>query len=250
LESLVSDPFPFYSKANFSVARILKTSDGCESWQPIFIPFAGGLQCASFANSTHGWAVGDRGTILHTIDAGCTWQKQECPVSGRIWWIQSTDVNTAYAFISEVPFSEDVIRKKATEIWKSNGEREGYANTDWLEAERQLGTLSLILQTNDSGATWETFVPQSDLSPYQPGSIFFADDQRGARPNGYNMEFTVDGGKTWSKAIDNSSHNMFFDLCFIDSVGFAAAGNYSGTTTLVRSDDGGATWNLVSQPNT
>lgn len=232
----------------FSVASILKTADSGQSWQPIFIPLAGGLHCAAFANSTHGWAVGDRATILHTTDAGSTWQKQECPVRGNIWWIESSDENTAQAFISEVPFHDDVIRKKAIEIWKSGGERQGYEHDDWIEAERQLGTSSLILQTHDSGKTWETIVPQSDLSPYQPGSVFFADDRRGARPRGYDIEFTVEGGKTWSKAIEyNVSHNMFIDLCFVNSIGYAIAGNYSGTFTLVRSDDGGQSWDHVSQ---
>jgi photosystem II stability/assembly factor-like uncharacterized protein len=236
------DPNPY-----FSVASILKTVDGGESWQPIYIPFAGRLNCAAFADVSVGWAVGERATILHTNNGGNTWQKQKCPVRGNIWWIECDDEYSAHAFISEVPFSDDVIRNKAEEIWKSNGKRKGYENEDWIEAERQLGTSSLILQTNDSGNTWKTIVPPNDLSPYQPGSIFFADQLRGARPNGYYLEFTIDGGRMWSKAIDNSSHNMFSDLCFIDSIGFAIAGNYSGTFTLIRSDDGGASWNHIFQ---
>src|SRR3954470_7579627 len=39
------------------------------------------LNSLSFTNPSTGWAVGDRGVIWHTEDAGATWGQQVSPVS-------------------------------------------------------------------------------------------------------------------------------------------------------------------------
>src|SRR6476660_7603126 len=39
------------------------------------------LNSLSFVNQSIGWAVGDRGVIWHTEDAGATWREQSSPVS-------------------------------------------------------------------------------------------------------------------------------------------------------------------------
>src|SRR5215213_8740362 len=42
------------------------------------------LNAVSFINQTSGWAVGDRGVIWHTEDAGTTWRQQQSPVSSAL----------------------------------------------------------------------------------------------------------------------------------------------------------------------
>lgn len=60
--------------------RILKSEDFGQSWTshatPTYLP----LHKLHFASATHGWAVGAKGTILATKDAGETWERQR---SGR-----------------------------------------------------------------------------------------------------------------------------------------------------------------------
>jgi photosystem II stability/assembly factor-like uncharacterized protein len=126
------------------------------------------------------------------------------------------------------------------------GRRNGHANEDWLEAEHQLGTKNVILQTQDRGVTWDVHdTADEPLSP-EPSSIWFADQLRGARPANYGIEYTTDGGQTWWAATHRGeSTNMIGDLCFARPVGYAIAGNYSGTFTLLRSDDAGASWESI-----
>ena len=63
---------------NGSVAPgVLRTRDGGQTWERIALPqpFDGiALQKVAFTDPTNGWAVGSRGTVLHTPDAGEHWQ--------------------------------------------------------------------------------------------------------------------------------------------------------------------------------
>jgi photosystem II stability/assembly factor-like uncharacterized protein len=42
------------------------------------------LTDVAFVNADHGWAVGDRGAIWHTLDGGRTWRPQISPVQCRL----------------------------------------------------------------------------------------------------------------------------------------------------------------------
>jgi len=42
------------------------------------------LRAVQFVDSLEGWAVGDDGTILHSIDGGDTWERQSCGVRASL----------------------------------------------------------------------------------------------------------------------------------------------------------------------
>lgn len=70
--------------------------------------------------------------------------------------------------------------------------------------------------------------------------IYFRDQRHGWVEDG-NLFRT-----TWLTATrTGEGHNMILDLCFAASIGYATAGNYSGTFTLLRSEDCGANWKTI-----
>jgi len=229
-----------------SLAEISRTNDGGATWHPIFLPIAGPLLRAAFAGRDHGWAVGEGGTILHTSDGGQTWQRQSCPVRGTVWWVECSDKTSARALVSGVPQPHELIERRAIEIWEERGRRVGYQHEDWIEAESQLGTRDVEILTSDGGATWvEQPSAEARLTPGYP-SPWFADELVGARPARYDIERTTDGGRTWQTVPSHWSRaNMVIDLCFAEGVGYAVAGNYGGTFTFIRSEDGGVSWKSI-----
>ncbi len=52
---------------------VLRTTDGCASWQVLQTPRTDDLNAVQFLDSATGWAVGDNDTVLKTTDGGLTW---------------------------------------------------------------------------------------------------------------------------------------------------------------------------------
>ena len=43
------------------------------------------------------WAVGESGTILHTVNGGATWKPQTSPIAGRFFALEVLDARHAWA---------------------------------------------------------------------------------------------------------------------------------------------------------
>jgi len=56
--------------------HILLSDDQGESWRQASVPVSVDLTAIAFATPQLGWAVGHDGVILHSRDAGATWQRQ------------------------------------------------------------------------------------------------------------------------------------------------------------------------------
>ncbi len=56
---------------------ILRTQDGGNKWDALYIGRNELIRRLSFADEKTGWAVGHRGSIFHTDDAGLTWSVQK-----------------------------------------------------------------------------------------------------------------------------------------------------------------------------
>lgn len=229
-----------------SLSSIKLTTDGAATWRSASVPLMGSLGRVAFADRDRGWAVGERSTILHTADSGLTWQQQACPVRGDIWWVECTDESSARALVTGVPQPHELVEARALEVWEERGRRKGYQHEDWIEAERQLGTREVEIVTRDGGAKWdEQPAAEANLAPGYP-SPWFADRLTGVRPAQYDIERTTDGGRTWQKVPRVWKWaNWVIDLCFAEGIGFAVAGNYGGSFTFIRSEDGGASWKSI-----
>src|SRR5690606_1575558 len=56
--------------------HIILSDDQGQTWRQAPSPVSVTLTSVCFADSQHGWAVGHRGAILHTDDAGDSWNLQ------------------------------------------------------------------------------------------------------------------------------------------------------------------------------
>jgi tetratricopeptide (TPR) repeat protein len=113
--------------------RVFYTADAGQTWAAFPTGSFAPLRAMTFVDDSHGWAVGDLGTILVTSDAGRTWQKQQ---SG----------GTRAAILGFFGDSENV----PLEMFAKLGGNEGY-----LAAVNILGRRDLEIPPND-------YVPLAD----------------------------------------------------------------------------------------
>jgi len=123
-----------------------------------------------FVDANHGWAVGDRGTILHTSDGGGHWRLQESGVDCSLNSVQFVDRQHGFA---------------------AGGATEPFS----------LVSTAVLLRTRDGGRTWQAL--------RQPGMgavlrLKFTDARNGwalCLPNGLcgsGLLRTDDGGQDWT----------------------------------------------------
>jgi hypothetical protein len=107
-----------------------------------------------FLDEKHGFGVGLQKTIVETTDGGRTWN----PVAAGA----APAGNPAYTAYTKIVFSDD---KHGVIVGGSqpprNGEGMSGSTPAWMDPERaskrkQVPTLTLLMQTNDGGATWES----------------------------------------------------------------------------------------------
>lgn len=158
-----------------------------------------------FVNATTGWAVGDRGTIWHTNDAGATWREQPSPVSCSL---------NAVSFID------------AKRGWAVGGQHQPNSNA----------TRGIILSTTDGGNTWQQ-LPQP-LLPLLTGVKFF--DSHHGIAFGHSASYspsgvftTRDGGNTWQPLPSDDSGNWLAGD-FLEPDAGAVAGPAGRIATLMR----------------
>lgn len=181
------------------------------------------LTSVDFVSPEEGWAAGANGTIIHTKDAGKTWEAQlggdpnaEGPEIGMIRFLDATHGWAAGGTAS-------VIQRKL--LGTSDGQT-------W----REVGTVGTELQ----GVSDFTFI--------SPTTGFFVEASTGG------IYRTDDGGRTWKQVhkcaakvqVGGVYRNVACNLRSISfvspQVGFAVGAGGYGVVFVIRTDDGGATW--------
>lgn len=76
---------------------VMRTDDGGETWSHVAVPSKVELYHLDFTDSSHGWIVGDKGTILVTSDGGETWQMQRSGVQQALFNVDFRDKDNGYA---------------------------------------------------------------------------------------------------------------------------------------------------------
>jgi photosystem II stability/assembly factor-like uncharacterized protein len=155
---------------------ILDTNDGGARWgvhERTYYNSAPSLEAVAFGDATHGWAVGQQGTILATTDGGGAWNRQ-FPGAGASQWTT----------LRGVAFPD--------------------ATHGWAVGDDSIGPV--ILATADGGATWRAQSPESSA---RLCAVAFSDATRGwAVGIGGAILATTDGGATWSRQSSGSSARL------------------------------------------
>jgi photosystem II stability/assembly factor-like uncharacterized protein len=224
--------------------------------------FHDNLMSLSFCDDDlNGWAVGQYGTVLHSINAGKTWEYQQSGVTTDLLSVCAKNPETAWAVGNNGVVIHTVDGGKN---WKKVQVGKKYLFNDicFLNATEGfiVGEFQSVLHTADGGTTWQLInggePPPIDFSKvdqnqrldenfgseeevYTLNSIYFPDSRNGwAVGEMGTIIATSDGGKTWIKQTSGTDHSLM-DVEFFDTMlGFAVG--LDGT--ILKTLDGGATW--------
>ena len=161
------------------------------------------LNDVCFVDATHGWAVGDRGTVLHTEDGGETWRDRisevACPLES-VWFL---DHKIGWAVGGAIePYTH---RASGVVLRTENGGR------SWTPMKSPVPPLRKVRFVDDKNG-WAL----GDASPLWPTGLFFSDS----------------GGRGWKTAAGPRGPG-WLTADMIDAQTGAVAGR-EGATAAVR----------------
>jgi photosystem II stability/assembly factor-like uncharacterized protein len=234
------------------------------------------LRGVSAASNRVAWASGSGSTVLHTTDAGLTWQKiAVTPDRVDFRDIDAIDERTAYLLsIGNGPASRIYKTTDGGATWTEqflNQDPKVFldAMTFWDDAHGLVIGDSIdgqfcLFQTEDAGTTW-TRVPPSVLPPALPNEGAFAASGTNIAVVGTEawigtgaaatarVLHTRDRGRTWTVAptpLLSGASAGIFSVAFRDALhGVVVGGDYKkeaeATDNLAVTSDGGTTWALI-----
>jgi photosystem II stability/assembly factor-like uncharacterized protein len=244
----------------------LRTDDAGETWTPRPLPegwFASNIQFVD--DGTHGWATAERcvpaapdaapcasweRALLATRDGGHTWDvRLEEPARALEFAFVNADVGWAHTTCLESVCAKGIMRSTdggaSWEVALDPGADEVLTVATAFDADSAIvginatsqSTESWLAITHDGGATWSRYrVPSAGYG------TTFADSTTGIRlRNADTIEWTTDGGLSWSEASAPVTADLSTDADFLDADhGWVAA------SKLLRTTNGGETWDIVS----
>jgi photosystem II stability/assembly factor-like uncharacterized protein len=201
------------------------------------------LWCVHFADTLNGWAAGNNGTVVRTVNGGQTWTR--CTFAG-------TDTIHAIFFTNPA------------RGWMAGGRGIIYASADsgltwgqqysrtqtYFTAACFFDTLNglfvgggpsydgTVVRTANGGQNW---IATDYSTPWAFSSVSFINPQRGwAAGNDYVLP-TSNGGQTWGIAIDPlaSYRGYVNSICFVDTLKGFGVGRYGGIT---GTNNSGQSW--------
>ena len=196
------------------VVSVLSPSAKSQEWRLQQSGTQHPLRSISFADSMHGWAVGDYGTILRTTNGGLEWLRQNA--------------------------------KDTTSMLRSVYCR--HRDTCW-----SVGLKGVILKTVDGGATWRDRgislsrpLNKITFSTYDIGWIVGGSTTRGV------ILQSIDRGDTWQVLRDSANGGSFNGVHFVDSangwiVGYDGIDNFD-PDVILHTSNAGRTWEYQNSP--
>ena len=252
-----TEPLRSISRVNDQVAwvlgyygSVLMTSDGGLTWQARH-DSAGNysMYCIDFVNSAIGWAGGYHGScaaIWYTNDSGQSWMEQQVPGCAGIQDIDFVNDSTGWAVGGYmIRHTTDGGATWTEQVWyDSTNEEHFYLSlvavdfTDelngWVVGER-------ILHTTDGGQTWSG----ADSIAWAT-DVEFLSPQIGALVGLEQIYLTDDGGQNWTEINPQAPSFLFDGLSAIAMLDTERSVLVGGAGEVLKSDDGGATWQLLS----
>lgn len=221
------------------------TIDGGKSWRKTALDLGANppnLETLYFSDPENGWVGGWRGVIFHTNDAGRSWTRQNSSTNLDIKRLKFVNRlhGWAYAWKSYVGSFLTTIDGGVT--WKKLPSGSNLYDFTFVDDFEGWGLDDRgITHTVDGGETWTSQGPD-DASLRL---IFFLNNQEGWVVGADALLRTANGGQTWSKVNEEKLPFNPVDVLFTDSQHGWAAQEFGAN--LFRTNDGGKTWEPVSQ---
>jgi len=212
------------------------------------------LNAVSFSDTNTGWAVGDNGTILNTMDGGATWGTEQSGTGDNLNAVSFSDADNGWA-VGDFGTILHTTDGGSTWTAQASGVHAAFnsitftdLNTGWIG-----GRGGAILHTTDGGATW--VIQQSGTSDNINGVAFVNATTGWAVSDAYedgrsHILYTSDGGLTWADQLSNGLVDQNGYEAALNSVRFTDpnTGWVVGTGgAIFHTTDGGTTWD--AQPS-
>lgn len=230
------------------------------------LPQGNAVTAYRFLDDKRGWAIGQRGTLLATVDGGVTWTARRTGTEVALTAIHFVDELVGWIF-GEAGFVLRTVDGGSTWTPQTIGSDVTVAKSGATSAQAAwvLDGYQRTWSTNDGGATWSSTTVAGAPSGHSvvarpsPEEAWAASYSRAADA----LQHTTDGGKTWTSvalpALDATRSS------YVNSLTMNASGRglldmteswYDSTTYGYRSRrlvwltaDAGATWTPVKLRN-
>lgn len=137
---------------------IITSDDNGESWEQSPSPVQNDLLAVQFPTATQGWVVGHGGVVLHSADAGKSWQKQ---LDGRL---AAEEFKAFYKSRAEKGDAASLDGLKMVELNYSSGPTLPLLDV-WFDSAEfgfAVGSFGTILGTTDGGRSWRPWFERID----------------------------------------------------------------------------------------
>jgi len=221
--------------------HIVYSDDSGRNWRQADVPVSSDLVAVTFANVTTGWAVGHDGVVLRSTDGGQSWTTQ---LDGRrvgemmVRYYQ----REAAALAADDPKRAGLLVDEARRF-EAQGAENPFLDVWFRDASEGfvVGAFGLVLHTNDGGITWKPWLHAVDnpkgLHLYAVrgigADIYIAGEQ--------GLLLKLERGDTRFRALELPYKGTLFGVTG-DARSVIA---YGLRGTVLRSVDGGATWQPI-----
>lgn len=260
---------------------IIHTVDGGETWKVQTSNTSRAFNQVYPLNDKEAWIVGSEGAVLHTSNGGNEWEKPDTGIERSIASIQFINAQLGWLLAGDEVYGTQDGGKKWNRLGKlpiDKLPRSGKVGDkvdgdlilnimpeelgdDWGKGEIYFSDekngwavvgIWFIFHTQDGGITWDNQLTTGYMS-YGQGQISFRDKQKGC-VIGTSILCTEDG-KTWTerlgiKPAGSKSIEGFTVIprgidFFNESIGWVVGNGGQ----IMKTEDGGKTWNMVSRQN-
>lgn len=262
-------------KAFIAIALLLSGCAVGPQWTPQASGTDASLRGVCTVSVDVAWASGAGGSCLRTLDGGETWQRLAVPGCESLDFrdVHAADENTALLLSAGEPAKVMKTEDGGTTWAETHADatpgvffdamafwdgRRGIAFSDPVAGS------FLLIQTADSGLTWNRIAPEVLPSPMPDEAGFAASGTCitvigeshvwfGTGGSHARVVRSTDGGRTWSAfptpLLSGLPSTGIFSICFMDEQrGVIVGGDYKQPETRDRvaawTDDGGETWTL------
>jgi len=223
---------------------IMKTTNGGSSWNNLQNSYNNNLQSIFFADANNGYAVGEGGMVLKTTNGGYNWSLNWTYFNLNSVFFTSKDTGYTVGISGKI---FKTINGGTNWIAQTSGITNDLNSVYFISKDTGyvVGNNGKILKTTNGGTNWTLLVSGTTNNLK---SVYFLNSNNGCVVGSQVIIKTTNGGNNW---ISATSGNMgsYQSVFFTDSQTGYAVGSGGAIAGMVKTVDGGNTWQIQPIPS-